>query len=88
MGLGSCMPREAWMLPSSDLFSMSMCTSFPHFGVVKTSGDSIVTHVLFGDGPTVVSILSTPPPPLRPSMSTGRSSMKFGFYFCMHDSSP
>ena len=33
-------------------------TSFPHVGVVKTSGDSGVTHLLFEDGPTVVSIIS------------------------------
>ena len=37
---------------------MCMCTSFPHVGVVKTSGDSSVTHLLFGDGPTVVFISS------------------------------
>ena len=32
--------------------------SLAHVGVVKTSGDSSVTHLLFGDGPTVVSIIS------------------------------
>ena len=37
---------------------MCMCTSFSHIVVVKTSGDSSVTHLLFGDGPTMVWIIS------------------------------
>ena len=36
-----------------------MCTSFPHVGVGKTSGDSSVTHLLFGDGPTAASFISS-----------------------------
>ena len=38
---------------------MCMCTSFPHVCVVKTSGDSSVTHLLFGDSPMVVSFISS-----------------------------
>ena len=47
-----------------------------------------MTHVLFGDGPTVMSSISTSPALLRPSMSTARSSLNFCLHFCMHDSSP
>ena len=36
-----------------------MCTSFPHVGVVKTPGDSSVTHLLFGDGPMAVLLISS-----------------------------
>ena len=39
-------------------------TSFPHVGVVKTSGDSNVSQLLIGDGPAevlIISFLSTTP---------------------------